>query len=325
MGEPTPISGRGIGMDVVKNNIEKLHGMIAVDTEPGKGSRFTLTLPLTLATSHVLLLEVAGQTVAVPTVSVQRILEVPSSRVRTVEGKPALGIGGQTFPLISMARVLELDQEKAAVDSDPETLQVAVLGAFDKKMAFVVDRFSAAQEVVVKNIGRQLSRVRNVSGATILGTGRVVIVVNVPDLIQSAQKAPARPAWKIRSSTMTAPKKVLVVDDSITTRTLEKNVLESAGYRVSVAVDGSQGWERIQNETLDAIICDVDMPRMDGFELTQKIKADRRFAEMPVILVTSLDSEEHKLKGMEAGADAYITKGSFDQKELLETVARQIG
>ena len=219
---------------------------------------------------------------------------------------------------------MELPQAETPLVAD-QKLPVVVLGAVEKRVAFRVDGFTGTQEVVVKNLGRQLSRVRNVAGATILGTGQVVMLLNVADLIKSAQvglAVTAPPAVEVGEM---ARRRVLVVDDSITTRTLEKNILENAGYQVVVAADGQEAWALVQGQPLDAVVADVAMPRMDGFVLTEKVKGDERFQELPVVLVTSLDSPQDRVRGLEAGADAYITKSTFDQRELLETIERLIG
>lgn len=320
----TEISGRGIGLDIVRHNLEQLHGRVAVETYPGQGTTFTLFLPLTLATSHVLLMEVAGQTVAVPTNTVERILHMDPEQVGSIDGKPTVSLHGHCIPMIRMADALELPvREPSTVPG--RHLPVVVLGSAEKRMAFAVTRFLSTQEVVVKNLGPQLKRVRNIAGATILGTGQMVVILNAAALMKSAQ-AVSHTASAPEITAETAPRKrVLVVDDSITTRTLEKNILENAGYQVLVAADGVEGWELVQSEPLDAMVLDVDMPRMDGFSLTEKIRSDKRWEELPVILVTSLESQEHRIRGMEAGADAYITKGTFDQQDLLKTIERLVG
>lgn len=320
----TDLSGRGVGMDVVRDQLEKLHGQVKTLTELDQGTTFTLILPLTLATSHVLMLEVADQVVAAPTTSVERLLQVKPEEIKRMEGKPAVSINGRALPLISMARILALP-ERETKEVGPEKIAVVVLGAVEKRLAFQVDGFVGAQEVVVKNLGPQLRRVPNISGATILGTGQVVMILNAGSMIHSAQGVKGAGLLKRAHFEEAQAKKVLVVDDSITTRTLEKNILENAGYQVAQAADGMEGWERMQDDTYDAVVFDIEMPRMDGFQLTEKVRRDSRFEHLPIVLVTSLESPEDKLRGMEAGADVYITKGTFDQQELLETIERLIG
>jgi len=320
----TDLSGRGVGMDVVREQLQKLHGQVKTKTEVDKGTSFTLILPLTLATSHVLMLKVAGQTVAVPNTTVERIMQFKPEEIRRMEGKPAVPIEGRALPLISMAEILELPVREESENSGKK-IGVVVLGVVEKRLAFQVDEFLGAQEVVVKNLGTQLQRVRNIAGATILGTGQVVMILNAGSIIHSAGGLRGSSLLTRVCAKKTVLKKVLVVDDSITTRTLERNILENAGYQVSQAADGMEGWEKMQAESFDAVVFDIEMPRMNGFELTEKVRQDKRFEHLPIVLVTSLESPEDKLKGMEAGADVYITKGSFDQRELLETIDRLIG
>ena len=320
----TDLSGRGVGMDVVREQLQKLHGQIKTHTEVDKGTSFNLILPLTLATSHVLMLSVSGQTVAVPNTTVERILQFKPEEIRRMEGKPAVRIDGRALPLISMAEILELPVMENP-ENDNRKIGVVVLRAVEKRLAFQVDEFLGAQEVVVKNLGSQLQRVRNIAGATILGTGQVVMILNPGSIIYSAQGLRGSSLLKKVSVKKAVVKKILVVDDSITTRTLERNILENAGYYVSQAADGLEGWEKMQEESFDAVVFDIEMPRMNGFQLTEKVRQDNRFEHLPIVLVTSLESPEDKLKGMEAGADVYITKGTFDQQELLETIERLIG
>jgi len=322
--EVTEVSGRGVGMDVVRKNLEQLRGLIQVDSQPGQGASFRLTLPLTLATSHVLLVETSGETLAIPTTNIERILFVDPAEVKSVEGGAAVYAEGRPLPLINLAQVLGLPQVE---DSHRlgKKFPIVILSVVEKKIALAVDGFKGDQEVVIKNLGRQLSRVRNIAGATILGDGQVVIILHVADLIKSMQARPASASSRPLEARQPRRLRILVVDDSITTRTLEKNILENAGFQVLVAADGREALTLIQTEPLDAVVADIAMPRMDGIALTQAIKAAPRSLDLPVVLVTSLDSTEDKLRGMEAGADAYITKGAFDQQDLLATIERLIG
>ena len=320
----TELSGRGVGMDVVREQLEKLHGQVKIITKPDQGTTFHLILPLTLATSHVLMLSVAGETVAVPTTSVEQILSIDPACVGSMEGKPAITINKQVLPLISMVQVLELPDVDDGMN-EYEKLSVVVLGAVEKRMAFQVDKFIGDQNVVVKSLGPQLNGVRHIAGATLLGTGQVVMILNAGSMMQAAKGSSSRSYPVQVQLKKTAAKKILVVDDSITTRLLEKNILENYGYQVTQAADGMEGWEILQQDAFDAVVFDIEMPRMNGLQLTEKVRQEARFENMPVILVTSLEESMDKIKGMEAGADAYITKGAFDQKELLETIERLIG
>jgi two-component system chemotaxis sensor kinase CheA len=203
-------------------------------------------------------------------------------------------------------------------------LQIVVLGSAERRVAFLVEDVLGEQEVLTKPLGRQLSRVRNVAGATVLGTGRVVPVLNVPDLLKSAVKITAAPVKRAAEAVMEKQKPVLVVEDSITARTLLKNILESAGYDVSTAVDGVEAFTALKTKEFELVVSDVDMPRMNGFALTAKIRQDKKLSELPVVLVTALESREDREQGIDAGANAYIVKSSFDQSNLLEVIRRLI-
>lgn len=320
----TAISGRGVGLDVVRANLEQIHGLVQVQSAASQGTTFILTLPLTLTTSHVLLARSGGQVLALPMINVERILRVKANQIGSIDGRPAIYSAGRPLLLISLAQTLGLPETDLPIQ--PETnLQVVVLGVVEKQVALRVDSFLSTQEVVVKGLGRQLRRVRNLAGATILGNGQLVMVLNVADLMRSIQDIPAGAVNAPKLTPRQQKHKILVVDDSITTRMLEKHILENAGYQVEVAANGQQAWERLQNSeqgTPDLVVSDVNMPEMDGFTLAESIKHDAELSHLPIFLITSLDSPQEKIRGLEAGADAYIVKSSFDQRELLEMIER---
>lgn len=320
------ISGRGVGMDVVRQNVEQLRGLIQAQTQAGQGATFVLTLPLTLVTSNVLLIQVAGETVGLPLMNVDRILHVDASRVGSIEGRPAIYADGRLLPLADLGRLLELPGANRPAPKDAKML-VAIIAMADKRIAARVDGFLATQEVVIKPLGRQVRRVRNVAGAAVLGSGQVVLILNPADLIKSAHVRQGTFALTAGKPEATR-RRVLVVDDSITTRTLMKHILANAGYEVSTASDGQEAWDLIRgggDSLPDIVVSDVNMPNMDGFALTETIRQDARTARLPVVLVTSLESQQDRLRGLNAGADAYLTKGAFDQRELQETIERLIG
>ncbi|TAL45633.1 MAG: hybrid sensor histidine kinase/response regulator, partial [Methylovulum sp.] len=212
-------------------------------------------------------------------------------------------------------------------DDDSAFHHVLVLTSAGKHIAFVVDEVLSEQEVLVKSLGRQLSRVRNISAATILGSGKVVPILNVTDLMKSAlQVTHARNLGKVESKAeIKAPTQtVLVVEDSITARSLLKGILEVAGYKVSTAIDGIDGLTQLRSGEFELVVSDVDMPRMNGFDLTAKIRGDKNLADLPVVLVTALESREDRERGIDVGANAYIVKRSFEQSNLLEVVRRLI-
>lgn len=320
----TETSGRGVGMDVVRKNVESLHGHVDVDSTLGEGTITTLTLPLTLATTQELLVRVREQTFGIPISAVERIQRIEPESISTVEGKEAIIVNGQPISLVYLCDVLEMPKQERALDPT-EKIPVVILGAGRWRIAFLVDGVVGQQESVVKSLGKQLSRVRNVAGATILGTGQVIMTLNPSDLLKSARGAAGKTdiAARIARSQEEEEKRtsVLVVDDALATRNLEKNILETVGYDVKVAADGVEALSILQSDgACDVIISDVVMPNMDGFELTAAVREDAKLCDTPVILVTSLESTEDKERGLEVGADAYIIKSSFEQETLLDAV-----
>ena len=326
----TDISGRGVGMDVVRKNVEALQGQVDVESVVGQGTTISLTLPLTLATTQQLFVQVGDQTYGIPIAAVERIQRVLPNEIASVGGRQAILVDNEPVSLVRLAQVLErptTETQTGAEDKVPAVL----LGTAKRRIAFLVDAVVGQQETVVKGLGKQLARVRNVSGATILGTGRVIMTLNPTDLMKSARGMDGRAAaaTQPRPSAKTEKKAkratVLVVDDSLSTRTLEKNILETAGYTVVVAPDGMEAINLLSsNGGCDLIVSDVMMPRMTGFELTAAVKQDPKFKKIPVVLVTSLDSRADKERGIEVGADAYLVKSNFDQANLLQTIGQLI-
>jgi two-component system chemotaxis sensor kinase CheA len=317
----TDISGRGLGLAIVREKVEKLNGTVTVETRMNAGTTFRLVVPLTLATFRGTLVKVSEQLFVLPSVNVERVARAKKEAVQTVENRETLVFDGLPVSLVRLGDVLEMKTAANRQQSDEITVQVAVLGSGEKRMAFMVDEVLWEQEVLVKPLGRQLSRVRNITGATVLGNGKVVPILNVPDLLKSAvKKAPSFTAGF--GEVVEKSRTVLVVEDSITARTLLKNILESAGYDVQTAIDGVDGLTALKSREFDIVVSDVEMPRMNGFDLTAKIRADRKFSEMPVVLVTALESREDRERGIDVGANAYIVKSSFDQSNLLEVIGR---
>ena len=318
----TDISGRGVGMDVVRRNVEELHGTLEVDFKPNQGTMFTMTLPLTLASSRGLLVRAGDQTFALPLTSVERMLQVKPDTVASVEGREAITYQGKPIALAWLTDLLDLP----APTREAERLTIVIVAVAEKRLGLVVDDLVGEQEVVIKNLGRQLAKVGGIAGATLLGSGQVILVLHVADLIKLAARTRTRaPVVADTNHKEDERKTILVVDDSITTRTLEKNILEAVGYEVKLATDGREALAVLATDGLPhLIVSDINMPRLDGFELTGKIKTDPRYTNIPVILVTSLDSPADKARGIEVGADAYIVKSSFDQGNLLDTIEQLI-
>ncbi len=324
----TDISGRGVGLDVVRRNVEALHGRVDVDWTPGAGSVFTLTLPLRLTSSRGLLVRVSNGLFAIPLNTIERITYISTEEISPLEGQDTVLCNGRPITLVRLNDVLGLP--RVNVQRDEARIQAVILAASERRMAFAVDELAGEQEVVIKGLGKQLLRVGGIAGATVMGTGEVVLILNPTDLIKLAMRGERRSVLDTLAE-MQAPevaraqRRILIVDDSITTRTLEKNILEAAGYIVQLATDGQEALNTIAADGApDLIVSDVAMPRLDGFDLARRVKDDPHTAHVPVILVTSLDSPEDKAQGIEAGADAYIAKSSFDQTNLLETIEQLI-
>lgn len=317
----TEISGRGLGLAIVREKTEKLGGRVAVQTQAGQGTAFQILLPLTLATFRGTLVQAADQSFVIPTANVERVGRVRWAEIKTVENHETIALDGRAVALVRLATVLELPSLAPPAD-EPVWLIFVVIAAGAKRIAFGVEAVVGVQEVLVKPLGRPLVRVRNIAAATVLGSGTPVLILNVADLLQSAVKM--RPVARSIPARAVERKAVLVVEDSITSRMLLKNILESAGYRVRTAVDGLDALSLLKTELFDGVVSDVQMPRLDGFSLTEKIRADRKLAELPVVLVTALETRADRERGVDVGANAYIVKSSFDQSNLLEALRRLV-
>jgi two-component system chemotaxis sensor kinase CheA len=319
----TDLSGRGLGLAIVKERVEKLGGRISCETRPGEGAAFRILLPLTLATFRGVLVRIDSRRFLIPTAGVERTLRVPRDELKTVENRETLAIGDAIVPFVSLGEILELP---AKVNGTAAGFASAVvLGTGKERIAFGVDEILDEREVLAKDLGSQLVRVRNVAAATVLGAGEVVPILNVADLMCSALKVSSTPRTAYTVQKPERRSAILVVEDSITSRTLLKNLLEVSGFDVATAVDGADGLATLKSGVFDLVVSDVDMPRMNGFELTTRIRADKRLAELPVVLVTALDSREDRERGIDVGANAYIVKSSFDKGNLLEAVRRLVG
>lgn len=319
----TDLSGRGLGLAIVRETVERLGGTVDLRSAPGLGTTFRLVVPLSLAAFRGVLVSVADRRFVIPTASVLRVTRVVTNEIRTVENRQVIAVGDRLTSLVRLSDVLELKAPK--VGANGAVLPVVVLRAAGRDVAFLVDAVLGEQEVMVKDLGPQLVRVRNVSGASLAGSGVVVPILNASDLVFSAASmgapeldtAGAAPA-------VDSPPRLLFAEDSITARTLIKSILEGAGYEVVAAVDGFDAWTRLKTEPFDLVVSDVDMPRIDGFELTARIRADEHLGDLPVVLVTALGSHQDRERGIDVGANAYIVKNDFDQGNLLEIVARLV-
>lgn len=318
----TKLSGRGLGLAIVRERAEKLGGAVTVDSDPGRRTRFGIVVPAVRTTFRGVLVEVAERRFVVPTVHVERVAMVRAGDVRTVEGRETIAVDGRAVARVRLADVLELPEPGLGHET-PASAPVVVLVAGDERVAFAVDAVLGEQDVLVKRFGRPLVRVRNVSGATVLASGDVVPILNGTDLLRAARRAgtPRRSAAAATPRTP-ATKAILVVEDSITSRLMIKHVLEAAGYRVQTAVDGMDAFTQLRAAQFDLVVSDVEMPRLNGFDLTARIRADERLAELPVVLVTALETREDRERGIDVGANAYLGKSGFDQDDLLDAVRR---
>lgn len=292
---------------------------MSIESESGAGSTFCLNLPLALATLRGVLVEERGRLFVIPSTNIERVGRVDRSEVRRTGRSESILVDGVPVALAGLGDVLEMPARDDAAEGG--RLPYVVVEAGGLVCAFRVDRVLDEREMLMKSLGSLLARVRNVAGATVLGTGEVVPVLNSADLVRSLRRGDAgRPSGALDEGARR--RRILVVEDSITSRTLLRSMLSAAGYDVGVAVDGQEAWEFLAGGEVDAVVADVEMPRMNGLELTRRIRSEPATAALPVLLVTSLESEEDRERGAEAGADAYIVKSGFDGEALLEALHR---
>jgi two-component system chemotaxis sensor kinase CheA len=327
----TDVSGRGVGLDVVRANVERLKGTIQVESALGHGCTMRICLPRALAATRVLIVMVDRRPYALPIEYVQTTRLVSPPEIFPIEGLETIAVDGKPVSLAHLSTLLELAsqpetaQGKESMPSDPDKpLACIILTVDDDQIGLLVDALLDEQEVVVKPHSAILTRVRNVSGATILGTGEVCLVLNPLDMLQSVRKRPTPRVERASRPKLQQKHAILLVEDSITTRTQEKRILESAGYEVIAAVNGVDALQKLSSRAFDAVVSDVQMPHMDGLTLAERIRREPKYNELPIILVTSLAAEEDKRRGVEVGANAYIAKPTFDQGLLLETLRRLI-
>lgn len=316
------IAGRGVGLDIVRKHIESIRGRIQVDTQKGHGTSFVITAPTSLAITRALLVRVNHEQYVVPLLSIEKIV-VPED-VASVGGKLLLTIEEERFPLYSMAAILE----RPLTDVLIEAQLAIILSVGAQRIAILVDDVLTEVELSVMPLGDPLRKVRNVLGAALLGNGEPVVMLNPADLVKSARglttavmPKPVQKQADVQSGTVT---RILVVDDSITTRTLEKNILQMAGYDVTTATNGREALQTLSQATYDIVISDVQMPHMSGIELARAIRSNEAYEALPLILVTSLESREDRQRGLNAGANAYIVKRGFDQEVLLRTIQQLV-
>lgn len=327
----TGISGRGLGLAIVREKVQQLGGQVFVDSRPNEGALFRLTVPLRVTTLRGVLVNAGRQVFVVPASHVDRVMRINRKDVKTVENRETILWDGQILSKARLGDILNLhEQGDNSRRQQPEAeagadafISILIVASAGKRIALEVDEIQSEEEVLVKLFGRQLTHVRNCSGATVLGNGKVVLILNVDELIHSAMHS-----GTMAMSSATTEKKpertgrILVAEDSITSRTLIKNILEIAGYQVTTAMDGVEAFSHLSAGEFDLLVSDVDMPRLSGFDLTAKIRGDKNLDKLPIVLVTSLETIQDRERGIEVGANAYVIKSSFDQSNLLEVIGR---
>jgi two-component system, chemotaxis family, sensor kinase CheA len=316
----TTISGHGRGLAIVRERIEQVGGRISTRSNAGVGTSIRLEFPASIVTYRALLLKAGGTSFLIPLEAIDRAFAISRDDLPAALATGHFVHGEQTFPFGSLADALGLARVTQEADERRE-LPCLLLHSGDRKGIVLVDEVLGEREVVIKDLRPPLRRVRNVLAAGLLGTGDLVLVLRPIDVLLSLISLPSE---RRETPVVSNPRKLrlLVVDDSITTRTMERNLFEAAGYRVSVAADGLDGWNVLQSEKVDVVVSDIDMPRMNGFELTSRIRAHPGLAELPIVLVTALEAREDKERGLRVGANAYVLKSGFDQTNLLDIVRR---
>ncbi|HSI16033.1 MAG TPA: hybrid sensor histidine kinase/response regulator [Chthoniobacter sp.] len=323
----TEISGRGVGLDVVQVTMKQLRGTLRTTTEPGRGTTIQLQLPLTLSVLRALVVEIAGEPYGIPLAAITRTLKLPKDRIEALEGRPHFAFEDQRVGLVTAHQVFE----KGATQISGEELPVVIVGERGNRYGLVVDRFLGERELVVQPLDSRLGKIKDISAGALTDDGTPLLIIDVEDLVRSVEKlsVAGRLDGVQRNSSAAsetrARKRVLVVDDSLTVRELERKLLEGHGYEVEIAVDGMDGWNAIRTGNHDLVITDVDMPRLDGIELVSLIRRDPNLKSKPVMIVSYKDREEDRVRGLEAGADYYLTKGSFHDESLISSVADLIG
>jgi two-component system chemotaxis sensor kinase CheA len=316
------LSGRGMGLAIVRHEVDRFHGEIRVRTETAKGTGITLSLPLSVSSQSVLLVSGGGQTFGIVTSFIRRLCRIRRSEIQTFEGQPSIVLDSQPVGLLRLTDMLGFSANQSLGDKQ-ETLPTVIVEAAGQLAAIVVDEMTDVRDVVIKPLALSPADAGFAAGAIALPDGSVGLILKMNDLLDRSLEANVAHADVFRAPEEShRPHTILVVDDSITTRSLEKSLLEAHGYKVHVAVDGVEALAALGVHPVDLVITDIMMPRMDGFQLLEQIRRDPKLAQLPVIVVSSMESRADQERGLALGADAYITKRKFDQRDLLETVRR---
>lgn len=321
----TEVSGRGVGLDAVQHMVRELRGSIELTQVAGQGCRFHLQVPLTLSVVRSLVVEVGGEAYAFPLAHIERTLEVTAEQIVQIEGRQHFWHEGRHIGLVAASQLLN----RPAGQSDEASLRVVVIREREQLYGVAVERLVGERVLVVMPLDPRLGKVQDISSGALLDDGSVVLIVDVEDLLRSVEKLLStgslerieRGSSGVRGVTR---KRVLVVDDSLTVRELQRKLLGNRGYDVAVAVDGMDGWNALRGEDFDLLITDIDMPRMDGIELVTLVRRDQRLQSLPVMVVSYKDREEDRRRGLDAGADYYLAKASFHDDALLDAVVELI-
>lgn len=322
----TDVSGRGVGMDVVKSNIvDDLHGSITVETKSGSGTVFYIRLPITLAVMRVLLISASDMVFAVSSNYAGEVLRVPESEFIDVVDKKAIRLRNEFIPVADLSALLRLPVKDRPFAGKIKEPLIMVVNAGSEKLGLVVDALLDEEDMVIKALPAHMKKIHLVSGLTISGRNEIINVLHIPAVIEAAREIKGERPSKKEDGKNKSTVNILVVDDSVSTREIEKSILEAYGYKVTVAEDGMEGLEMAREFKYNLVITDVEMPRLDGFSLTERLRSEDQYRDTPIIIVTSREKEEDKKRGIMVGADAYIVKGAFDQSSLLETVQNLVG
>lgn len=316
----TGISGHGRGLAIVQETVERIDGDLKLTSIPSQGMKLTIELPVSIATYRGLMLKAEGQTFLLPQEAVERVIRIPRDSLPAALARGMWSHAGESHPLGNLGALLGLHRATSEEESR-RYVPAVVLHSGDRRAIFIVDKVMGESEAVLKDLRPPLERVRNVLSMGLLGSGTLVPVLRPSDLVISVKAMPAAQQAEIEAARMRVPR-ILVVDDSITTRTMERNLFEAAGYQVTTAADGMDAWEMLQTQTFNLVVSDIDMPRMNGFELTTQIRASEELGALPVVLVTAMESREDKERGIRIGANAYVMKSKFDDSNLIEIVRR---
>ena len=322
----TDVSGRGVGLDAVHDVVKRVRGTVRITQETGVGTRVQMQLPLTLSVIRSLLVEVAGEPYAVPLAHVNRTLQVSRADIELLEGHQHVAFAGRRIGVVTAHQILET----ALPANEHDTVCVVVIGEGPQTYGVLVDRFLGERMLVVQPLDARLGKIRNIAAGALMENGDPVLIADVDDWLRSVERLVAGGALRHAqqpgvATERRAARRVLVVDDSLTVRELERKLLATRGYDVTIAVDGMDGWNAVRGERFDLVITDIDMPRMDGIELVMLIKRDPQLQALPVMIVSYKDREEDRRAGLDAGADYYLAKGSFHDEALLDAVRDLIG